>query len=70
MVNVKKQVVAGTNYNLTLKLETNSGQICSKIEQKLCENIIVYKPLPIACSSQDGCLELIQQEQISCKGIY
>ena len=65
--NAKKQVVAGTNFVLTLRLETREGQGCVNKTEQICENIVVFKPLPFACQSDDGCLELTRQTNISCK---
>jgi len=65
--NAKKQLVAGTNFFLTLRLETMEGQGCADKTEKICENIVVFKPLPFACQSDDGCLELARQTDISCK---
>ena len=65
----QKQVVAGTNYFLTLKLETSEGQGCADKTEKICENIVVFKPLPFACKSEDGCLKLTSPTDISCKPV-
>ena len=62
-MNAKTQVVAGTNYILTLKLSTN----CGVSQEKICDNIVVHKPLPFACQADDGCLEIIRQEDIACR---
>lgn len=72
LVKVEKaetQVVAGTNYFLTLRLETKSGQGCADITEKICQNIVVFKPLPFQCQTEDGCLELTRQTGISCKPV-
>jgi len=62
VVSAKTQVVAGTNYILSLKLSTN----CGVRQEKICDNIVVHKPLPFACQAEDGCLEIIRQEEIAC----
>ena len=61
VVSAKTQVVAGTNYFLSLILSTN----CGAREEKICDNIVVHKPLPFACEADDGCLE-IKTEDITC----
>jgi len=69
LVKVKKaetQVVAGINYFLSLRLKVKSGQNCEENVEKICKNIVVFKPLPFNCQSEDGCLELTRQEGISC----
>ena len=63
VVSAKTQVVAGTNYILSLKLSTN----CGAKQEKICDNIVVHKPLPFACQVDDGCLEIIRPEDISCR---
>ena len=63
VVSAKTQVVAGTNYILSLKLSTN----CGARQEKICDNIVVHKPLPFACQADDGCLEIIRQEDITCR---
>ena len=63
VVRAETQVVAGTNYRLKLKWSTN----CGARQEKICDNIVVYKPLPFACKADDGCLEIIRQEDITCK---
>jgi len=63
---VKKQVVAGTNYFLTLRLKTNTGQDCENKVEKICENIVVFKDLPLNCKPNEECLKLIRQKEISC----
>merc|ERR1711981_1488356 len=60
VVSAETQVVAGTNYILSLKLATNCGTNCGTT------NIVVHKPLPDDCQADDGCLEIISQEDISC----
>jgi hypothetical protein len=66
--NARTQIVAGTNYQLTLRLGTSFGRRCASKREKICENIVVFKPLPGppgACL--DGCLQLIEIERISCR---
>jgi hypothetical protein len=65
VVKAETQVVAGRNYHLTLRLEMKSGDNCEEDVEKICENIVVHKPLPFNCQSME-CLELIWKEDISC----
>lgn len=70
----EKQVVAGTNYILSLRLEARGGppgsapgsRQCILKFEKICQNIVVFKPLPFDCQTQDGCLKLTKQEAIVC----
>merc|ERR1719244_118874 len=65
VLEVAKQVVAGTNFKLTLKLEAKEGRNCERKVEKVCRNIVVYRPLPGMCFGGD-CLELIRQNEIRC----
>ena len=64
---VKRQVVAGTNYIFSLTLETRSGAECQTRVQRKCSDIYIHKPL--SCRSKDyaECLQLIRTEKILCK---
>merc|ERR1719167_778843 len=66
VVNVQKQVVAGTNFILTLKMTTKSGPDCEILDTRVCSNIVAHKPLPFNCQSDDMCIEIIRQDEISC----
>merc|ERR1719167_1383860 len=66
VVNVQKQVVAGTNFILTLKMTTKSGPDCEILDTRECSNIVAQKPLPFNCQSDDMCIEIIRQDEISC----
>jgi len=60
-----RQIVAGTNYKLSLKLRSR----CDETVERLCENIVLYRPLPHACTpARDNnlCLTLSQPEKIVC----
>ena len=60
VVDVQKQVVAGTNFFLTLKMTTKSGPDCEILDTRVCSNIVAHKPLPFNCQSDDMCLELLR----------
>ena len=62
VVRAETQVVAGTNYILSLRLSTN----CRTRREKICDNIVVYQPLPFDCPAGGDCLEIIRQEEIAC----
>jgi len=70
--NVRTQVVAGTNFHLSLRLAAKTGENCQETVEKICSKIVVYKPLPFNCKNDDGsvrsdgCLELIRQDEITC----
>jgi len=67
---VEKQVVAGTNYKLTLRLATHTPGNCNDKVEKVCEGITVYEKLPHMCSGDNSnipCTELTNQQNIKCK---
>jgi len=69
ILEVKRQIVAGTNFKLKLKLRTKSGSGCSDEIVRVCENIVVFKPLPFAClptPEDEECLTLTRPEEITC----
>jgi len=69
ILEVKRQVVAGTNFKLKLKLRTKSGSDCSNEIEKVCENIVIFRPLKVHClptPDNPECLEVTNQERISC----
>merc|ERR1719167_1824674 len=67
VVDVQKQVVAGTNFILTLKMTTKSGPDCEILDTRVCSNIVAHKPLPFNCQSDDMCLELLSPSDIECR---
>jgi len=66
VLEVHRQIVAGTNFRLKLKLRTKSGPECSQTEEKECENITVFRPLPHTCDQTHQCLQLSQIQRIEC----
>jgi len=69
IVKFQRQVVAGTNFRLSLRLRTKSGSDCSEVVEKTCDNIVLFRPLPYACTpSKDNshCLSLSNLENINC----
>jgi hypothetical protein len=69
ILDVSRQIVAGTNFKLKLKLRTKSGSDCSDEVVRVCENIVVFRPLPFACMStpeDEECLTLTRPEEIIC----
>jgi len=67
IVDVQEQVVAGTNYILTLKMSTKTGADCADLETRVCSNIYAFKPLSFACTDKESmCIEIIRQDQITC----
>ena len=71
ILDFQRQVVAGTNFKLKLRLRTKSGSNCSETEEKVCENIVVFRPLPFACDKtlnpdNEECLQLNRPEEIVC----
>lgn len=68
VLEVHRQVVAGTKFRLKLRLRTKAGPECVETEEKECEDIVVFRPLPHVCGGQDpgACLTLAQPEGIRC----
>jgi hypothetical protein len=73
VLSARKQVVAGTNYILSLRMATRSGPDCTGEDVRVCSNIYVHKPLPFACSADSkdddagtACLRIIREGDIAC----
>ena len=62
---VKTQVVAGTNYIFSMKIETRSGPSCDIKVARTCSDIYIYKPL--GCDIAGNCLEVIREDEITCE---
>jgi len=61
--NFQRQVVAGTNFRLSLKLKYKAGPSCEEERVELCENIILFRPLPHACSPSDDNAQCLTYNQ-------
>ena len=59
-------VVAGTHYQLALRLERRVGLVCEELLEMVCYNITVYEALPWACALDDNCVELVDSDRITC----
>merc|ERR1712183_592131 len=60
-----RQIVAGTNFKLSLKLRSR----CDENLVRICENIVLYQPLPHQCTpafNNNYCLTLSNPEDILC----
>jgi len=69
ILEVQRQVVAGTNFKLKLRLRTKSGEDCSEEVERVCENVVIFRPLPFAClptPEDEECLTLTRPEEIIC----
>jgi len=69
ILEAKRQIVAGTNFQLKLRLRTKSGSDCTNEVVRVCEKIVIFRPLPHACVPTPGneeCLEVSRPEQIIC----
>ena len=62
---VKTQVVAGTNYIFSMKIETRSGRDCDTKVTRTCSDIYIYQPL--GCDLAGNCLEVIREDEITCE---
>ena len=61
----------GTNFKMTLWLQSRIGINCSEVVEQICENIILHEPHPFSCSehaskSNPLCLALVRPENIYC----
>jgi len=67
VVNASTQVVAGTNYFLTIKVTALSGENCKEVTRFICSNIIIFRHLPVNCAgSGNTCTQLVRPEEIRC----
>eukprot|EP00091_Calanus_sinicus_P012595 TRINITY_DN28258_c0_g1_i1.p1 TRINITY_DN28258_c0_g1~~TRINITY_DN28258_c0_g1_i1.p1 ORF type:complete len:183 (+),score=45.96 TRINITY_DN28258_c0_g1_i1:38-550(+) len=46
------QVVAGTNYILTLEVSAMVGAGCDQVETSICSNVVIFRPLPVFCQGE------------------
>merc|ERR1719370_1956844 len=65
VVSVTRQVVAGTNYRMELRLRVG-GPGCSVRGQKKCSGVVVHKPLGCREENFRYCLQLMEEENIQC----
>jgi len=67
VLDVSTQVVAGTNYFLTLKISTRFGPNCSDIITSICGGVNIFHPLPVYCQgAADNCDQLLNSDNIIC----
>ena len=69
ILEAKRQIVAGTNFQLKLRLRTKSGSYCANEVVRVCEKVVIFRPLPHACAptpDNEECLEVSRPEQIIC----
>ena len=67
VANVSTQVVAGTNFFLTMKVTVLSGKNCKDVSRFICSNVVIFKHLPVNCGgSIDTCTQLIRPQEIRC----
>lgn len=67
VLDVSTQVVAGTNYFLTLEVSTKSGPHCDMLISKICRNVVIFRPLPVHCQgAPSSCDVLTRPEDIIC----
>jgi len=50
IIDVQTQVVAGTNYILSLRLRAKTGPMCKDDLPRFCKNVVVHKPLDFNCA--------------------
>ena len=69
ILQVERQVVAGTNFRLKLRLRAREGEDCEERTERVCQDILVFRPLPFACEpspENPDCLAVSRPDQIVC----
>jgi len=66
VLEVHRQVVAGTNFRLKLRLRNRIAPDCSNDEVRVCE-VVIFRPLPHTCDQRDGCLQITNPTAINCE---
>jgi len=66
VLEVHRQVVAGTNFRLKLRLRNRIAPDCSNDEVRVCE-VVIFRPLPHQCDQRDGCLQITNPSTINCE---
>jgi len=66
VLEVHRQIVAGTNFRLKLRLRNRVAPDCSSDEVRVC-SVVIFRPLPHACDRRDGCLQLPNPTSINCE---
>merc|ERR1719158_894091 len=67
VLDVKTQVVAGTNYIFSMMFDIKEGPNCETKTNRTCRNIYIHKPL--SCRTKEDlktCLEVIRENGIKC----
>ena len=65
----RRQVVAGTNYHLTLRLGTGGGgggEDCGEEVERICSGVVVHQPLACYRQGEDCRREVVRQEEVAC----
>ena len=61
------QVLAGTNYLLTLEVSALAGAACDQVETSICSSVVVFRPLAVACQGGVSSCDLLSRpEGIKC----
>ena len=66
VLRASRQVVAGTNFRLTLRVGVKTGAECDGGEEQTCSGVVFHRPLGCDESKYATCLEIIQEEVIRC----
>jgi len=68
ILDVARQIVAGTNFKLKLRIRVKTGPDCQQKEERICSNIVIFRPLKVYCQDTKGdCLEVIREQEIVCQ---
>jgi hypothetical protein len=66
VLSARRQVVAGTNFLLTLRLRIKTGSSCQEQGERTCIDVKLHRPLGCERADYATCLELINRENIVC----
>jgi len=66
VLEVHRQIVAGTNFKMKLRLRNRVAPECRIDEVRVCE-VVIFRPLPHTCKQRDGCLQVPEPATIVCE---
>jgi len=66
VLKASRQVVAGTNFRLVLKVKVKTGPSCDVEEERICKGVMMHRPLRCSEADYATCLQLVREEEIVC----
>merc|ERR1711962_515240 len=66
VLEVHRQIVAGTNFKMKLRLRNRVAPECRIDEVRVCE-VVIFRPLPHTCKQRDVCLQVPEPATIVCE---